>query len=114
MFSVHMYSCAGKNASTVRNNIDTALNMGICLCIGEFGHVHGGEDVDEDTIMSYSDTKGIGYLAWSWKGNGSYDAPLDMSSDWEGNNLLWWGQKVVSQIQKSSVLWIFIPTGIEI
>jgi len=104
MFSVHMYSCAGKDASTVRNNIDTALNMGICLCIGEFGHVHGGEDVDEDTIMSYSDEKKIGYLAWSWKGNGSYDAPLDMSSDWEGNNLLWWGQKVVNQIQKSSIL----------
>lgn len=104
MFSIHMYSCAGKDASTVKSNIDTALNMGICMCIGEFGHVHGGEDVDEDTIMSYSDTKNIGYLAWSWKGNGSYDAPLDMSSDWAGNNLLWWGQKVFSNIQNSSIL----------
>lgn len=104
MFSIHMYACAGKDSSTVKNNINTALNMGICLCIGEFGHVHGGEEVDEDTIMSYSDEKRVGYLAWSWKGNGSYDAPLDMSNDWEGNDLLWWGQKVFAKIQESSYL----------
>lgn len=104
MFSIHMYSSAGKNSSVVKNNIDAGLNMGVCVCIGEFGHAHGGEDVDEDTIMSYSDEKGVGYLAWSWKGNGAYDAPLDLSGDWEGNNLLWWGQKVFANIQNSSYL----------
>ena len=71
MFSIHMYADAGKDAATVKSGIDAAYQMGICLCIGEFGCAHGTRDVDEYTIMSYCESKGAGYLGWSWKGNNS-------------------------------------------
>ena len=46
VFSIHMYEYAGGNASTVRNNIDNALNIGVPVVIGEFGGQHTNGDVD--------------------------------------------------------------------
>lgn len=87
MFSIHMYEYAGGDAVTVRSNIDNVLNKNLALVIGEFGIRHTNGDVDEQTIMSYSQQKGVGYLGWSWKGNGSGLEYLDMSYDWQGTNL---------------------------
>ena len=70
MFSIHMYEYAGSDANTVRTNIDNALATGAPLTIGEFGFKHTNGDVDEYTIMQYSQQKGVGYMGWSWKGNG--------------------------------------------
>lgn len=92
MFSIHMYSVAGATESVVKSNIDSMLSKGVCTVIGEFGDYQNGADVDEETIISYSADKNIGTLAWSWKGNGGHDVTLDMSSDWEGNNLTTWGK----------------------
>lgn len=91
MFSLHMYSVAGKDAETVRRNIDAMISKGVSFCIGEFGHYQNGGDVDEITIMQHSTENGIGYIAWSWKGNGGIDESLDLSYDWEGRNLTDWG-----------------------
>ena len=33
----------------------------------------------------------MGYLGWSWKGNNSDLAYLDVSNDWEGTSLTEWG-----------------------
>ncbi|GIO86201.1 hypothetical protein J25TS5_31330 [Paenibacillus faecis] len=86
MFAIHMYEYAGGNASTVKSNIDQVLNKNLALVIGEFGIRHTNGDVDEATIMSYSEEKGVGYLGWSWKGNGSGLEYLDMSHDWAGTS----------------------------
>ena len=94
MFSIHMYSVAGKDASTVKYNIDSMLGKGVATCIGEFGDFQNGGDVDEYTIIDYSQEKQMGTLAWSWKGNGGIDTSLDLSYDWEGNNLSDWGKTV--------------------
>lgn len=94
MFSIHMYSVAGADASVVRSNIDAMLSKGVCFCIGEFGDYQNGGDVDEETIMRYCMEKNVGYAAWSWKGNGGTDITLDMSSDWAGKNLTNWGKYV--------------------
>ena len=94
MFSFHLYSVAGKDADTVRGNIDAMLSKGVAFCIGEFGNYQNGADVDETTIMQYCTEKGIGYAAWSWKGNSGIDTPLDMAIDWEGNSLSDWGNYV--------------------
>ena len=59
------------------------LSKGVAFCIGEFGDFQNGGDVDEATIMQYCTEKGIGYAAWSWKGNGGSDATLDLSGDWK-------------------------------
>ncbi|MDA1476753.1 glycoside hydrolase family 5 protein [Bacillus changyiensis] len=95
MFSIHMYEYAGKDAATVKSNIDNVLNEGLALIIGEFGERHTNGDVDEATIMSYSQHKNVGWLAWSWKGNSSDWEYLDLSHDWAGHNLTSWGNTIV-------------------
>lgn len=96
MFSIHMYEYAGGDATTVRNNIDRVLNQNLALVIGEFGHYHTNGNVDEDTILSYSQQRGVGWLAWSWKGNGPEWAYLDMANDWAGTSLTGYGNRIVN------------------
>ncbi|MFN7250401.1 MAG: glycoside hydrolase family 5 protein [Anaerobacillus sp.] len=96
MFSIHMYEYAGGDATTVRNNIDRVLNQNLALVIGEFGHYHTNGDVDEDAILNYSQQRGVGWLAWSWKGNGPEWAYLDMANDWAGTSLTWYGNRIVN------------------
>ncbi|WP_081756939.1 fibronectin type III domain-containing protein, partial [Gorillibacterium massiliense] len=95
MFSIHMYEYAGADASTVKSNIDNVLNKNLALVIGEFGIKHTNGDVDEATIMSYSKEKSVGYLGWSWKGNSSDLAYLDMSTDWQGSSFTEQGRAII-------------------
>ncbi|EFM11780.1 glycoside hydrolase family 5 [Paenibacillus curdlanolyticus YK9] len=96
MFSIHMYEYAGGNAATVKSNIDNVLAKNLALVIGEFGIKHTNGDVDEATIMSYSEQKGVGYLGWSWKGNGSGLEYLDMSNDWAGTSYTEQGNAIIN------------------
>ncbi len=96
MFSIHMYEYAGADAATVKSNIDGVINQGLALIIGEFAHWHTNGNVDEQTILSYSQQRGVGWLAWSWKGNNSELSYLDMSNDWAGTSLTWWGDYIIN------------------
>jgi chitodextrinase len=96
MFSIHMYEYAGGTADVVKSNINSALNIGYPVCIGEFGIKHTNGDVDEQTIMSYCTEKSVGYLGWSWKGNNDSLSYLDMASDWAGNTLTEQGQAIIN------------------
>lgn len=110
MFSIHMYEYAGSagtnkgdiktidqdDADAVKYNIDQALGMGVPLCIGEFGCDHTDGAVDEDTIMSYSQQKGVSWLAWSWAGNGDIWKMLDISYSCDDIQLTSWGDRVVN------------------
>src|SRR5690625_1028421 len=113
MFSIHMYEYAGGDAETVKQNIDGVINQGLALVIGEFGHRHTDGDVDEATIMSYSEQTGVGWLAWSWKGNGSEWDYLDLSYDWAGTNLSSWGNTIVNATnglkETSNIASVFTP-----
>ncbi len=80
LFSIHMYGGAG-NTNKVKANIDGVINQDLALCIGEFGWYHSDGDVDEDLILSYCDEKNVGWLAWSWYGNGSPVEYLDLVKD---------------------------------
>lgn len=91
MFSIHMYEYAGGNSDTIKYNIDNVLNKNLALCIGEFGLKHTDGDVDESTIMNYCQEKSVGYLAWSWYGNGDSWKYLDIANDWSGTSLSEWG-----------------------
>lgn len=91
VFSIHMYEYAGGNATMVKNNIDNALSTGVPVVIGEFGGQHSDGDVDEYTIMSYCEQKGVGYLGWSWKGNSGGLDYLDIANNWDGSSLTTWG-----------------------
>jgi mannan endo-1,4-beta-mannosidase len=46
-------------------------------------------------IMSECARLGLGYLAWSWKGNDSSLAYLDMAVDWQGQTLTDWGNSIL-------------------
>ena len=87
MFSIHMYGEAGGSSSTIKSHIDGVLGKGVPLMIGEFGHYHSDGDVNETYIMQYCEQKGVGYLGWSWKGNGGGVEYLDIAKDWAGSSL---------------------------
>lgn len=95
MFSIHMYEYAGGDGNTVRNNIDSVVDQNLALCIGEFGIKHTDGDVDEETIMDYCEEKSVGYLGWSWYGNGDAWKYLDITNDWSGSSLTEWGNKLL-------------------
>ena len=97
MFSVHMYGTAGKNQETIRTNIEYATSQELCICVGEFGYNHSDGDVDEAYIMQYCEENGIGYMAWSWKGNGGGVEYLDISARWDGSELSPdWGEPLIN------------------
>ena len=97
MFSVHMYGTAGGNATTIKSVIDGIKTRNLCLVIGEFGYKHSDGEVDEAYIMEYCKDVQIGWLAWSWYGNGSPVEYLDMSSANVGGTLSAdWGEVVVN------------------
>lgn len=96
MFSIHMYEYAGGDANTVRTNIDNVINQNLALCIGEFGIKHTNGDVDENTIMNYSQEKSVGYIGWSWYGNGNDWKYLNIANDWSGSSLSEWGNVLLN------------------
>ncbi len=97
MFSIHMYGSAGKNSKTIEENLTGVTDQGLCVCVGEFGYNHSDGDVDEGYIMEYCDANNIGWLGWSWKGNGGGVEYLDLSFDWEGTQLSpEWGEVLVN------------------
>lgn len=97
MFAVHMYGTAGKNKPTIEKNLKGATDQDLCVCVGEFGYNHSDGDVDEAYIMEYCTVNDIGYLGWSWKGNGGGVEYLDISVDWFGATLSSdWGEVLIN------------------
>ncbi|MCM1103567.1 MAG: glycoside hydrolase family 5 protein [Clostridium sp.] len=97
MFSVHMYGTAGGTEESIDENMGYALDQDLCLVIGEFGYNHSDGDVQEDYIMARCVELNVGYLAWSWKGNGGGVEYLDLADDWNGNSLSEdWGEVAVN------------------
>ncbi len=97
MFSIHMYGTAGKTDKVIKRNIDNVQKQGLCVCIGEFGYNHSDGDVKEEYIMQYCTEIGVGYLGWSWKGNGGGVEYLDIANAWDGSVLSAdWGENLVN------------------
>lgn len=97
MFSIHMYGSSGKDESTIRENLEGVTNQNLCVIVGEFGYKHSDGDVDEEYIMQYCTENNIGYLGWSWKGNGGGVEYLDIASEWDGSELTSdWGEVLIN------------------
>ena len=112
VFSVHMYEVYAQ-ASAVTSYMQAFDDMSLPLVIGEFGADHQGQAVDEGTIMAQAQQRGNGYLGWSWSGNGSCCASLDIVSNF-GTALTNWGQILVNGtngIRATSVPATVFPTG---
>jgi hypothetical protein len=94
MFSIHMYGVFD-TPKEIEDYIKFFYNANLPLLIGEFGHYHTDGDPDEDAIMFYAQTYGIGYLGWSWSGNSSDVSYLDMVTNFDPNQETWWGNRII-------------------
>ncbi|MER7396156.1 glycoside hydrolase family 5 protein [Streptomyces sp. NPDC000151] len=92
VFSVHMYGVFD-TAAEVDDYLNRFVKAGLPLVVGEFGDKHSDGDPDEDAIMSRTQQLGLGYLGWSWSGNGSDVAYLDMATGFDTSRLTGWGKR---------------------
>jgi mannan endo-1,4-beta-mannosidase len=95
IFSVHMYEVYTQ-AATIQSYINTFKTNNLPLVVGEFGSQHGGQTIDVNTILSYTQANGVGWMAWSWSGNGGSDAVLDMVTGFNASQPSAWGQRVMT------------------
>jgi len=97
IFSVHMYGVYG-SASTVNSYISSFYNTGMPLVIGEFGATQSGSSSSDDAnqIMADAQSRGIGYMGWSWSGNGSPVQYLDMVKSFNPGQRTAWGTRIIT------------------
>ncbi|MFF4195885.1 cellulase family glycosylhydrolase [Nonomuraea sp. NPDC001831] len=93
IFSVHMYGVYD-TAAEITSYLDAFRTAGLPLVIGEFGFDHSDGDPDEDTIMAQAVSRGLGYLGWSWSGNGGGVEYLDQVTGFDVTRLTPWGQRL--------------------
>ena len=96
MFSVHMYEVYQDRAK-IEGYVSNFLSThNLPLIVGEFGADHYGNNVDEDSILAVAEQYNIGYLGWSWSGNSSEVASLDITNNWNVNSLSTWGDRLIN------------------
>ncbi|MEO5565015.1 MAG: RICIN domain-containing protein [Chitinophagaceae bacterium] len=100
IFAIHMYCEWKVGGNSAISLLPGVKNAGIPVIVGEFGfqHTEGGSvcDINESQIISTANSNGIGWVAWSWKGNGGGVEYLDLSNDWGGTSLSGWGNTVIA------------------
>ncbi|AJP00836.1 beta-mannosidase [Streptomyces cyaneogriseus subsp. noncyanogenus] len=93
VFSIHMYGVFD-TAAEVGDYLDRFVAAKLPVVVGEFGHDHSDGNPDEDAILSVTQQLGLGYLGWSWSGNGGGVEYLDMVTNFDPNQLTSWGQRL--------------------
>ena len=82
------------SAAAITNYFDAFQRAGLPLVVGEFGWKHLDGDVDEGAIINEAQSRGIGYLGWSWSGNSGGVEYLDMTANFNPGKLTSWGERV--------------------
>ncbi|MFJ8695786.1 cellulase family glycosylhydrolase [Streptomyces roseolilacinus] len=93
VFSIHMYGVFD-TAAEVRDYLNRFVSARLPLVVGEFGHDHSDGNPDEDAIMAAAEELGLGYLGWSWSGNGGGVEYLDMAVGFDPSRLSPWGERI--------------------
>ncbi|MGW5771964.1 cellulase family glycosylhydrolase [Streptomyces longwoodensis] len=93
VFDIHMYGVYD-TAAEVGDYVGRFVSAGLPLVIGEFGNMHSDGDPDEDAIMATAQARGIGYLGWSWSGNGGGVEYLDLVQGFDAARTTAWGQRL--------------------
>ncbi len=95
LFSLHMYNRYGSNGAvdTVLDN--AAIGTSVPFIVGEFGPELQGQSVAWQEILTKSQSRRTGYIAWSWSGNDSSTAALNIVNDFGGGLTPSWGQQVM-------------------
>lgn len=95
LFSVHMYQVY-QDYSKIHRYVTRFLSeQKLPLIVGEFGASHQGEFVDANSILRIAKANNIGYLGWSWSGNGECCTDLDIVKNFNPNNLSEWGKLLI-------------------
>ncbi|GAA0927647.1 cellulase family glycosylhydrolase [Virgisporangium aurantiacum] len=95
VFSIHMYGVFD-TAAEVQAYLSSFISRGLPIAVGEFGNNHSDGNPDEDTIMSYAQANRIGYLGWSWSGNGGGVEYLDMVQNFNPASRTSWGTRFIA------------------
>jgi mannan endo-1,4-beta-mannosidase len=93
IFSIHMYGVFD-TAAEITDYLGRFQTAGLPIVVGEFGHDHSDGNPDEDTILATAQARGIGYLGWSWSGNGGGVEYLDMVTNFNAAQLTSWGTRL--------------------
>ncbi len=93
VFSVHMYGVFD-TAAEINDYLGRFVAAKLPIVVGEFGHNHSDGNPDEDAILATTQALGLGYLGWSWSGNGGGVEYLDMATNFDPNALTSWGQRI--------------------
>ncbi len=108
MFSVHIYEAAGETEEMVKRNLDGCVGTGVCFVVGEFADTRSPrkDNVADLAVTEYCVKNGIGYIAWSWKGNTPEKissketlpfSVMDISEQWDGSKLSdKWGENIIN------------------
>ncbi|MEV0977682.1 cellulase family glycosylhydrolase [Streptomyces sp. NPDC049915] len=93
IFSIHMYGVYD-TAAEVQEYLNYFVGNNLPIVVGEFGDRRSDGDPDEDAIMATAQSLRVGYLGWSWSGNGGGVEYLDLVSNFDPNSLTAWGQRL--------------------
>lgn len=93
VFSIHMYGVFD-TAAEINDYLGRFRSASLPIVVGEFGHNHSDGNPDEDTILATAQTQRIGYLGWSWSGNGGGVEYLDMATNFNPAQLTSWGERI--------------------
>jgi mannan endo-1,4-beta-mannosidase len=91
VLSIHMYDVFN-TAASITSYLNTFRTNGWPLVIGEFGWQRSPNNVDDQTVLAEANARGLGYLGWSWAGNN--DPYLDMTVNFDPNQLSTWGLRI--------------------
>ena len=103
IFSIHFYEKASYwnyengTGSRVAHSIDKALSIDAPVCIGEYAYSRKSEQwkIDWETIQDYCKTMNVGFLGWSFTGNGGVESEgLDMFNG-DGSQVLKNGECII-------------------
>ncbi len=95
VFSIHMYGVFD-TASEINDYLGRFVSARLPIVVGEFGNDHSDGNPDEDTIFATTQQLGLGYLAWSWSGNGGGVEYLDLVTSFNASQLTGWGQRAIN------------------
>ncbi|MEU8131021.1 cellulase family glycosylhydrolase [Micromonospora sp. NPDC049049] len=97
VFSIHMYGVFD-TAAEISDYLGRFRTAGLPIVVGEFGFNHSDGNPDEDAILAYSQANGVGWLGWSWSGNGGGVEYLDLATNFNPASLTDWGQRLFNGV----------------
>ncbi|MEU5954563.1 glycoside hydrolase family 5 protein [Streptomyces sp. NPDC047525] len=93
VFSIHMYGVFDTKEE-ISDYLGRFTSAKLPIVVGEFGDMHSDGNPDEAAIMATARSLGVGYMGWSWSGNGGGVEYLDLVSDFDGGRLTPWGERL--------------------